>query len=183
MNPQSATMPSPPMAPATQPPNPAAAAEPSVAASGPSIVTNIPVHTQAQAAPAHEDAELDKIMHDVGQELKKEDKKPEKHGLLGFLHHDPKPLVKVNNHSATPVAAAPVAVPVQSAPSIPQTVPVATIPAPATPQAMAAAQPQIAAGQAKPKTQRHVPVFVIFVALCVTGFLVAAAIAAYKTSN
>ena len=169
MNPQSATMPTPaPMAPTPAP-----------VSSGPSIVTSIPVHTQQAApAPPGEDAELDQIMHDVNRELKKEDDKPVNHGLLGFLHHDPKPLVKVNNQPKQPALATPVAV--QSAPSVALPVAVAT-PAPAA--AIPQAQPQLAPqpkAVSKSKAERHIPVFVIFVALCVTGFLIAAAIAAYR---
>jgi hypothetical protein len=137
MNPQSATLPAAPaMAPAPAAPAPPAASSQAVQ-TGPSMVTNIPVHAQQAApAPANDDAELDKIMQDVGHELKKEDKKPEHHGMLGFLHHDPKPLVKVNNQAANGVALSP---------AVPLPAPVA-----------------------------------VFVAVCVTGFLVAAAIAAFR---
>lgn len=138
----------------------------------PNIVTNIPVHApQAPVAQASEDTELDQIMHEVGQELKKEPAKPQKHGLLGFVHHEPKPLVKVNNQPPKPAA------PPQPAVAA---APLSSEPAPAAVQAAVAAQPQPLAAPATPKTQRHVPVFVIFVTLCVAGFLVAAAITAYR---
>jgi hypothetical protein len=165
MNPQSATMPAAPhmandVASPAAAPTPAAPVSPAPAAqAATNVVTNIPVHTQqTAAAPANEDAELDKIMQDVGHELKKEDNKPQKHGFLGFSHK-PKPLVKV---AAQPVR--------QTAP-MPAQQPVQTATAPAV--AMPAAVP-------KAKIQRSIPVFVIFVAFLVTGFLVAAAIAAYR---
>lgn len=137
------------------------------------MVANIPVHVQmvqaAPAAPTNEDDELDQIMHDVGQELKKDDKKPPKHGLLDFLHQ-PKPLVKspLPPNQKMTVAASPAPMDTVAAPALPT-------PAAAFPQAQAQAA-------SHPKPKRSVPVFVIFVALCVTGFLVAAAIAAYRQS-
>lgn len=197
MNPQSATMPAAPRivndvagpSPVPAPMQSSSVAKPPAAApapvqaadvpSGPNIVTNIPVHApQAETKPASEDDELDKIMHDVGQELKKTEQKTPHHGLLGFLHHDPKPLVKVNSPAAKPEAPiAPVAAPA-----------VASIPAAPIATPVAAAQPQVqSAGQTQPqavpaKTKSHVPFFAIFVAICVTGFLVAAAVAAYQQS-
>jgi hypothetical protein len=111
-------------------------------------------------------------MHEVGQELKKEPAKPQKHGLLGFMHHEPKPLVKVNNQAPKPAAAPPQPA-VASAPLPAEPLPVTATQLTNAPQS----QPQAAA---KPKTQRHVPVFVIFVTVCVAGFLVAAAITAYR---
>jgi hypothetical protein len=164
MNPQSATLPAAPAlvnGAASQAPG-TAAADVSGVPAAPSIVTNIPVHTQQTiAAPAGEDAELDKIMQDVGHEMKKEDDKPQHHGFLG-LGHKPKPLVKVASQ------------PIRQQP--PAAMPAAPLPA-AVPQA----QPQ-AAALPKPKTQHSIPVFVIFVAFLVTGFLVAAAVAAYRQS-
>lgn len=178
MNPTTASMPAPRTvnnvaAPQSSPPTaPAVQAPPdtSPVAAGPNIVSNIPVHAPQAPAPISEDTELDKIMHDVGREMKKEDKKPPKHGLLSFLHHEPKPLVKVNNQAASP------------APAVPQPTPL-PIPAAATAAPAAAVQPAVtpvAAVQAKPAADRHIPFFVIFVALCITGFLIAAAIAAYR---
>jgi hypothetical protein len=150
MNPQSATLPAAPAlvnGAASQAPG-TAAADVSGVPAAPSIVTNIPVHTQQTiAAPAGEDAELDKIMQDVGHEMKKEDDKPQHHGFLG-LGHKPKPLVKVASQ------------PIRQQP--PAAMPAAALP--------------------KPKTQHSIPVFVIFVAFLVTGFLVAAAVAAYRQS-
>lgn len=150
-------------------PQPQAASPPAAT----TIVANIPVHNQvAPAAPANEDDELDKIMHDVGQELKKEDKKPHKHGLLDFLHK-PKPIIPgpiKPTHIARPAAR-----------TFNQQQPA---PLPATPVAVASAtQPQAAqpaAKAAKPKRQSHIPVFVIFVAFVVTGFLAVAAFVAFR---
>ncbi|MBX4190742.1 hypothetical protein KW794_01505 [Candidatus Saccharibacteria bacterium] len=138
-----------------------------------SVAINIPVHTpQAQPVPVAEDHELDKIMHDVGQQMKKEPQKPKRHGFSLF-HHEPKPLVKA---PAQP-ARQPVPVP---EPSMPVSSAASGAPAP-LPQASAHPQVQTAAAP-KPKTQRSMPIFVIFVTLCVTSFLVVAAIAAYRQS-
>lgn len=179
MNPQSTALPAAPrIANDVATPAPAVHAAAAPTTQGTNMVANIPVHVQkpqaAPATPANEDDELDQIMHDVGQELKKDDKKLQKHGLLDFLHK-PKPLVKA---PAPPVkqqidTAAPAPLPINQ-PMPQESQPVTTTAIPQTkPQAPVAA---------KPKAQRSIPVFVIFVALCVTGFLVAAAIAAYRQS-
>jgi hypothetical protein len=172
MNPASASMPATPRqmvndvaAPARPPAAPA-----SPVPSAPSIVNNIPVHNQAAPAPAtNEDAELDMIMHEVGQEIKKEDKKPTKHSFLNFGHKS-KPK---SAFSAPPVARQPqpvAAMPVPP-PAAAQAQPMSAVPA---------AQTQAAPATVKAKAKRSVPVFAIFVALLVTGFLTAAAIAAYR---
>ena|SRR5579862_4192548 len=150
-------------------PAPAAASD-SMPIAAPQVVANIPVHAPtAPAAPASEDDELDRIMRDVGQELKKESVKPAKKGLFSFFHKakaKPQP-------SATAVHKAPVAA--QSAPA-PQPTPVS-----APVRAVARPQPQpTATPAAKVKKQTSVPAFAIFVALLVTGFLTVAAIAAYR---
>lgn len=180
MNPRPTALPATPRAvndvarpaPAAAPAPTAAAAAPSAPAANTNVVANIPVHVAQAApvpAPANEDTELDQIMHDVGQELKKEDSKPQKHGLLDFLHK-PKPLVKspAPPKPQTAMASAPRMDISQAAPA-----------APAMPGSVA--KPQ-ASAPAKPKTQRSIPAFAIFVTICVTGFLVAAAIAAYRQS-
>ena len=167
MNPASASMPAAPRtvnditAPAPAAPAPASP----MPAPAPSLVANIPVHNQAApVAPANEDAELDKIMHDVGQEMKKEDVKPHKHGLLGFGHKSKTGVVPTaRTIGQPPPAAQPVPMP-----SLP--------PQQATANQPPAAQPAIA----KARNQSSMPVFVIFVAFVVTGFLAVTAFVAYR---
>ena len=136
------------------------------------LVANIPVHNPAdQTTPLGEDDELDKIMQDVGREMNKEENKSRKHRFLHFGHKT----------KTVPKPAVPVSATVQSAPApMPQPQPVAQ------PQAAAAVpplQPQaLQAAATKPKEQSSAPVFAIFVAILVTGFLIAAAIAAYRQS-
>jgi hypothetical protein len=154
---------------------PAAADQGNLAA--PNIVSTIPVHNPG-GQPANEDTELDKIMNEVGQEIEKEHSQPRKHRFFGFggiKHHD-QPLKST-------------AVQLQSNTSLPRPAPALmgqSAPAQMPAQAMAA-PPQQAAEQLKPapaiktaKTHSSVPFFAIFIALLVTGFLAAAAIAAYK---
>jgi len=172
MNPASASVPAPRMVNDVSGPAPAPAAPIAVTTN---LVASIPVHNQAtQAAPATEDDELDKIMQDVGREMSKDDKKPPKHGLLHFGH----------NSKATPKPLAPIATAVQPAPAEPMATPqTVSLPSPQPP--IAAVQPQTQAAPvatAKAKKQSSTPVFAIFVAILVTGFLVAAAIAAYRQS-
>lgn len=184
MNPASATVPTAapkPMVNDIAPPPRPAAAQPAGQASmaPPNIIANIPVHNPS-AAPGtastavNEDVELDQIMQDVNQEVKKI-QKTKKGGMFSFLGRAAPKQNKPSVSTAVPLAAS--------------TTPVRTAPAPQTgvQAAMqsfqsvpnAAAQPTAAAPAAKPKKQAHAPVFAIFIALLVTGFLAAAAISAY----
>src|SRR6185437_12431137 len=79
-------------------------------------MASIPVHSQgvASASPVNEDEELDKIMHEVGHELKKTEKAPAKHHFHFELKHHKKTEAKF---SAQPrpvmdVKALPVSAPV-----------------------------------------------------------------------
>ena len=123
----------------------------------PDIVNNIPMHKAAPApAQASEDDELDKIMQDVGTELKKDDHQPAKHH---FFSKTPKPTVNAPVH---PPAAH------HSAPQAPAHPPTAQ-----QPKAPAKPAPKI-------KAKSSAPVFVIVVTVLVTGVLIAAAVSAYK---
>jgi hypothetical protein len=114
----------------------------------PSFVENIPLRTQAGAG--HEDADLDAIMQDVGQDLKKVDERPKKRGLFS---KKPKPAPRNPAPAHQPAAQ----------------------PQPA--QSTAAAQP---AAKAPPAPKSSTPVFVIFMTIIVTGALIAAAYYSYK---
>jgi hypothetical protein len=120
----------------------------------------------ASRAPG-EDEELDKIMEDVGHELKQADRKTPKKKLFSF------------GHKAKPIAAAVPAAPAASAP-------VAAAPQPPAPQPAAAqdAQPTAAApamSPAAPKASKSsAPVGVFFITIIVTGALIAAAFYSYK---
>jgi hypothetical protein len=111
-------------------------------------------------------------MQDVGQQMKKEPKKPAKHHLLNFRHRHKKDAPF--SIQTTQLSQAAPAVP--SAPPMPVAAPITATPSP-QPAALAKPAPAVST---KPKTARQVPVFVIFVACLATGFLIAAAIAAYR---
>ena len=149
--------PSPPPAPAPTPPPTSLT---------PDIVSNIPVKTPAGsgAASFNDEAELDKIMQDVGHELKKEDKKPRQKGRFGF-----KSKAKTEPNLAQPptlnrfqTASAPA--------PVPKTEP--------QPTAKASAAP--AATKPKPAKTNSAPVLVITFAVIITAALIAAAVYTYK---
>jgi hypothetical protein len=116
-----------------------------------------------QAAPAPgpvpiKDADnIDGIMKDVTHQLKKEEVKPQKHHWFSHDSNTPK-------H----VSAAPAPHPVVPAPPSPTAGPVPRQPAPA------ATKP----GPLAPK--RSAPVMVVIYTVIITGFLIAAALSAYK---
>jgi hypothetical protein len=122
-------------------------------------------------------------MQDVGHEMKKEVKKPAKHGFLHLGHKHKKEAPFSIQTARLPQAAPaspPAPAPVQAPPAAAVPVPaITTMPAAPSPQPTADAKPAPAIA-AKPKVPHHVPVFVIFVACLATGFLIAAAIAAYR---
>jgi hypothetical protein len=124
----------------------------------PDIVKDIPLQTQGGAAakPANEDDELDRIMHDVGHDIKAIGERPPKKHFDLFGHKNKKPKADPKFH------AQPIAVPQQ---------------APARPTAAPAQKP--AAKPQSPKTS-DAPVLVIFMAMVITGALIAAAYYAYK---
>jgi hypothetical protein len=145
----------------------------------PTLVSNIPVHAQDVAAtppPAvNEDIELDQIMRDVSHEVKNIQKK-KKSGMLSFLHREPKP-----KPAQAPTAAQ--GLPIHSPQPMPanlnQMPAPAAVPPAQTAQVSQQTQP---AAPAKPHKSAQAPIFAILVALLITGFLAAAAIAAYRQS-
>jgi hypothetical protein len=116
------------------------------------IVSNIPIHEAAAAAPVKEDDDLDRIMQDVGHQLKTEDIKPPKHHLFSkkqpanSAHLSAQPVI--HEHQA-PTAQTPHNQPAQKPPP-------------------------------KSKSTSSAPVFIIVVTIAVTTVLIAAAMAAYK---
>jgi hypothetical protein len=136
-----------------------------------------------------EDDELDKIMRDVGAQLKKEEIKPAKRRLFSYGHkprrevpftaqivHNPQQYHKPPHAPAQPERA--LATPVTELK--PQPRPVGR-PADAAEAQLSKieAHPQTQPA-AKPKKQTSYPVFVLFVTFLMTGFLIVAAIAAYR---
>lgn len=152
----------------------------------------LPAHPVSRPAAASEDDELEQIMRDVGNQLKNEDfKKPKRR----FLSIKPKPKRDV------PFSAQIVHNPQQFHKTEPKPAPVAPTPrpvvadiAPTRPQLTTQVRDQVetekqltkiqphpkAQAAAKPKNRVSYPVFVLFVTFLVTGFLIAAAIAAYR---
>jgi len=142
-------------------------------------MASIPVHSQgvASASPVNEDEELDKIMHEVGHELKKTEKAPAKHHFHFELKHhkkteakfsaQPRPVMDVK---ALPVSA-PVARPAATAAPVVQAKPPA--------QARPVAQPKPAKPLKAQKT-RSAPVMAILMTIIVTAALVGVAVYTYK---
>jgi len=128
------------------------------------LVTNIPVHDpRSSANPASEDAELDKIMRDVGHELKKDDQKVKKarHSIFS-RKAKPTPPVAIQPSVAAPPAAPARAAPVHAA------------------QPAASTHPVKPLAAVKSKSGPAAPVMVIMVTILVTGLLMAAAVYTYK---
>jgi hypothetical protein len=157
---------------------PAPTPDPQTASSSgltPDIVSNIPVHNPSGPAPSagaiNEDDELDKIMQDVNHELKKPEKKPDRHNFHFELKHHKKTEPKF---SAQPRQVMDVTAQPASAPR----------PAP-TAQAKSVNEPQPTAQQKpiplkKPPKTHSTPVMAIALTIIATSGLVAAAIYAYK---
>ncbi|HET7528735.1 MAG TPA: hypothetical protein VFJ84_00705 [Candidatus Saccharimonadales bacterium] len=124
------------------------------------IVNNIPVHAPIQqpAQPVNEEDELDKIMQDVGRQLKQAERHTPKKRLFSF-RHKAKP-IPPQPHAALPVPA-PIAdvkpAPVHK-PDTPKSVPAAAV---------------------KPGRP---PMMIMILTLAVTTALIAAAIYAYRLS-
>ena len=132
-----------------------AASPPQLASSlTPSIVDNIPVKAQ-QVSALNEDDELDKIMRDVGHELKKDDKKPSKKHFSLFKH-------KAQAPSKPQAAPAPQPLAAQLAPAQPAPTAAAKLAAP------------------KPPKPDSGAAFIISTAAAVTLALIVAAVYAYK---
>lgn len=138
----------------------------------PSIVSNIPLRNpdapkqSAQAKPISEDDELDKIMQDVGQELKKVGQKTNK-GIFSFLTKKPKPKSRLTSAATKPQSkAAANASQIKTTPQVP---------------ASAASLPKVkVAAQPKPVKQHAVPILPIFLALGATLGLIVAAYSAFN---
>jgi len=126
------------------------------------LVTNIPIHDPQQSTPAKEDDELDKIMKDVGHELKK-DVPVKKAGHFSLFSR--------KRRTAAPVSVRPTAAP-PSAPVHPVSAP--------TTQPAATSHPVKPTAAVKPKQHTTAPVMVIMVTVLVTGLLMAAAVYTYK---
>lgn len=130
------------------------------------IVNDIPLAVQGTVPrPADDDDELDKIMRDVGKDVKEVGKKPAKHHWFSLDHKqkaDPKfsarPIDQVK-----PVPAAPR--PIQTSQPL--------RPAPTAAKPVANKQP-------KPPKTHGAPIGVILLAIVMTGVLSAAAYYAYK---
>lgn len=123
----------------------------------PDLVSDIPVRAQG-SSPAADD-ELDKIMQDVGQQLKNEDQRPsKKHRSFFGRHPKNRPEAKLHAQPLPPVTAQPPPAASQNRPPLPKS---------------AAAQPQ-------PSTTSSAPILVITLTIIVTGILIVAAIYAYK---
>lgn len=156
--------PRPPASSSGPPPHPAAPQPPDPAFKT-DLVNNIPIHQSAQpAAPIKEDEDIDKLMQDVGRQLKADDKKPTKHHLFS------KKKTKVPNFQAAPISRhQPQSGAVQShQPPHPQA------------QQSSTNHPASPKLQAQPKAKSNAPVMVIITTLIVTSMLVAAALAAAK---
>jgi hypothetical protein len=119
-----------------------------------------------------EDDELDRIMRDVGHEMMKEEPKQVKHRNFG-LRRQPKREVPFMAQPVRAKPPQPAPAPVHHAE--PKPMPAVRV----EPKPIPLAKPQ-ANVKAEPKNQPSMPVFVIFVTILVTGFLIAAAIAAYR---
>jgi hypothetical protein len=132
------------------------------------LVTNIPIHNPQQAASVNEDAELDKIMQDVGHELKKEEhqKKP---GHFSLFSRKKKTVVTVKPTLSAAVPSQAVATPQ------PVAAPAAAVPAQPTPASAAQAKTV-----PKAKHTSTAPVMTVIVTVVVTGLLMAAAVYSYK---
>jgi hypothetical protein len=124
----------------------------------PDIVNNIPLQVQGRAnlKPADEDDELDRIMRDVGKDIKEVVKKPDKHH--GFFKHN-KSAKREPKLVAQPIK--------HEAPAAPAPKPIAT----------ASQKPAVLP---KPLKTSSPPVLAITVAILATGALIAAAYYAYK---
>jgi hypothetical protein len=138
----------------------------------PEMVKDIPIAAPSPALkPPKDDEDLDKIMRDVGQDLKQVGSKKPKHHLFSRRSgpKQPKPQKAEAKFTARPID--------QIKP--PPAKPAAAVQA--RPQAPLAAQPAAKApAPAKPVRTARAPVGIILLALAVTGGLVAAAFYAYK---
>ncbi len=135
----------------------------------PNLVDNIPVKAQQGGPPpVKEDDELDRIMRDVGQQLKKEDVKPAEKRFGLFKRRGAKPKAEAKLH-AQPLTPQPITKQ-DITPAQPTASPPAPTAAKATPPHPAVAKP--------PKSSA--PVLAITLAIIVTAVLIGAAYYTYK---
>lgn len=136
------------------------------------VVDNIPVkaHQPAAEAPVKEDDELDRIMHDVGQQLKREEMKPAKKQFSLFKRRGSKVKTEAKLH-AQPLTPRPL-----NGQAV--TPPRPTVAARPPETAAKAAPPKPAPG--KPAKTSSAPVLVITLTVIVTAVLIAAAYYSYK---
>lgn len=155
----------------------------------PNLVENIPVHTPGQVtAPHDEDAELDKIMQDVGRDLHKMGEHQSKHHFWELKTHHKKE-ANFSTQMTIKNAPQPAAVRPQPPPA-PVHHQAVTAPKPAAPQAKAPVphnkvKPAAQKSQKQPKPpklpkQHHMPLMVTALTILVTAALIAVAYRAYK---
>lgn len=151
------------------------------------IVDNIPVHSPGQPMAQHDDeAELEKIMQDVGKEMKKDLGTHKKHHFWELNRHHKKEAnfstqmtIKNVQHARTsdihprPAPPRPAAV---AKPPVPQ----AKAPAPHTRVKPVAQKSQKQTKPPKPPKQHHMPVTATVLTILVTAALIAVAYRAYK---
>jgi hypothetical protein len=147
----------------------------------PNVVANFPMKNPEVGMPTDDDPELDKIMHDVGQEVKKVGSKPKKHRFLWFggkskkaeVPFSAKPIEKTSLKPAPmPPNQAPLPVPAPALPKPDQNLPTSD-------DSSKTSSPKNA--QPAPAPEKHsVPAFVIFVTILFTGILIAVAYLSYK---
>jgi len=143
----------------------------------PNLVKNIPLHNPDHPAAGHhdDDPELDKMMHEVGQEVNKIEKRPKKHGFAWFG----KGSKKEAPFKAQPIANAPASPPIPMRPDIQSKAPVPAVP---PPQAANNPKPQTQKTPAPAKKKSNTPVMAITFAVIITGALIAAAFYTFSNS-
>ncbi len=150
----------------------------------PNLVDSIPVHNPGQAPARHDDdAELDKIMQDVGRELHKDDGPHKKHHFweAGRRH---KKEANFSTQMSIKKAPQPVAAGPRPAPAAHQAgaVPKPPVPKAPTQTAHSKVKPiaQKAARAPKAPKQHHAPLMVTVITVLVTVALIAVAYRAYN---
>lgn len=135
----------------------------------PNLINNIPVRAQQGAPPpVKEDDELDKIMRDVGRQLKEEDIKPAKQRFGLFKRDGKRPKTEAKLH-AQPLAPKPLTRQDVMPPK----------PA-ASPQPLPAVKGAPPPAAAKPTKTSSAPVLAVTLTIIVTAVLIGAAYYAYK---
>lgn len=153
----------------------------------PSLVENIPVHTPGQAQHHRdEDAELDKIMQDVGKEMRKDAGPPKKHHFWELNRHHKK---EANFSTQMSIKNAPPAAAVKPRPAPLPRLPAAAAEPPAPSRQAQPAHSRVKAAAQKPSKppkapkppkQNSAPVMVIVLTVLVTAALIAVAYHVYR---